>query len=144
MASHTVYDAVRSYFDENWTTTAARHENDGKAPLPTDENGGALPYVLMEMSGTLYAQMSIGASDQADNRWDEEGLLWFHVYVPAGTGSSLARQYAKQIADLFRGTTLLADSLEFLDAQLGMGEPGDEAGTYWRLSVSIEWRRMEA
>jgi hypothetical protein len=102
------------------------------------------PFVAVEMTGTLYGQESIGASHQADNRWDEEGVLWLHVNVPMGTGGLTARTYAKQLADLFRGLLLLNDSLEFKDAFIGRGQPGHEDGAYFRVSVFINWRRMDA
>jgi hypothetical protein len=96
------------------------------------------------MTGTFYGQESIGASRQEDNRWDEEGVLWLHTLVKINTGGSTVRAYAKQLADLFRGLRLLSDSLEFQDAFIGRGQTGHEDGMYYRVSVYINWRRMEA
>lgn len=143
MASNVVFDAIRSFLTEHWTTTPIAWENE-TPPATVDAQGAAIAWVLVEMTGTLYGQMSIGASLQADNRWDEEGQLWLHVFVPKGTGGSLVRQHAKALADLFRGTRLVNDSIEFRDASIGMGEPGDEQGKWFRVSCNIEWRRMEA
>lgn len=137
MASGEVYTAINQYLTSNWTTTRIRWENE-----PFELNGSA--FVDVEMTGTSYAQQSIGASDQSGNRWDEEGVLWVHVVVPVNTGGATVRTYAKSIADLFRGLLLMNDSLEFRDAFIGRGQPGHEDGNYFRVTVYIEWRRMEA
>lgn len=137
MASGAVYDAIKAYLKVNWTTTPIRFENETFVPDGT-------AFVAEEITGKLYAQESIGAITQAANRWDEEGTLWLHVLVPMGTGGSTARAYAKQLADLFRGLVLLSNSLEFREAFIGRGQPGHEDGAYYRVSVYINWRRMDA
>jgi len=139
MASNTVYDAIRAHLVAYWSATTIAWENE-----LFDRPEPPAPWVMVEMVGDLYAQMSIGAGVQSENRWDEEGVLMMHVFAPSGTGASTARGYAKSLADLFRGALLLADSLEFLDASIGMGQPGDDDGLWWRISVSVDWRRMEA
>ncbi len=146
MASDIVYDATKAHLAAQWgTTTPIEWENGGEPDdLPFVRPEPPAPYVMMEMTGTLYGQQSIGAGDQADNRWDEEGILWLHVMVPTGSGSSTARRYGKRLADIFRGTHLLDDSLSFGDARIGVGEAGDDDGNWYRISVDIEWRRMEA
>src|SRR4051812_10993540 len=125
MASLAVSDAIREHLTANWTACPIAFENERFTPPATDD-GSPLPYVVQELSGTVYAQESIGAYPQSANRWDEEGILWLHVFVAAGSGVSTVRAYARQLADLFRGATLLSDSLEFRDASIGMGERGDE------------------
>lgn len=144
MASDVVYDAIRGYLDPNkggtWTETPIAWENeDFTKPEPP------VRWVMVEISGTVYGQQSIGADEQRDNRWDEEGTLWLHVFEEVGKGSSAARRVAKALADKFRGARLLSDeSLEFGDAAIGSGERSDDDGNWWRVSVSIDWRRMEA
>lgn len=139
MASGTVYDAIRTLLTAQWTTTTIAWENEGYTkPEPP------AAWVMVEVTGTLYAPMSIGSGIHADDRWDEEGTVWIHVLVPTGTGTSLQRSYCKTIADIFRGTTLLDGDLEFLDASIGMGDQGDDEGNYWRVTVAVDWRRMEA
>jgi hypothetical protein len=150
MASDIVYTAIRNYLDgvgatpAAWSTTPIQYENEA-AVATADGSGNPVPWIMIEMTGTLYDQESIGANTQAQNRWDEEGQLYCHVFVPSGTGGLTARHLAKQFADLFRGTRLLVDqSLEFMNASIGMGEIGDDAGNWFRISVDIHWRRMEA
>lgn len=134
-----VFDAIRVTLETNWTVTPIAWPNeDFEKPNPPT------PWVDVEFTRNIYAQESIGAAEQSENRWDEDGQLWLHLLVPVGTGSSAAGGAAKALAKIFRGRHLLADSLDFLDASIGMGEPGDENGNYWRISTSIEWRRMDA
>jgi hypothetical protein len=142
MANETdpVTDAIEAYVKNAFDAYPICWENDNTFRQPEPP----APWVKFEIAGTLYAQETIGAGDQADNRWDEEGTIWWHVMVPAGTRGSRARGIAKTLANLFRGKTLLSGSLEFLEAQVGTGEPGNETGSYWRVSVSIDWRRMDA
>lgn len=137
MASGAVFDAIKIYLQGAWTTTPLRFENENY-----QINGAS--FVDIQMTGTLYGQQSIGAHTIAANRWDEEGVLWLHVLVPVGTGAHDARTYAKQLADLFRGLLLLNDSLEFGDAFIGKGQAGVEDGAYFRVSVYINWRRVDA
>lgn len=142
MASGAVFDAIRTFLDGTggngaWHTTPIRWENEPLDPLPP-------VFVDVEMTGTFYGQESMGASHQKDNRWDEEGTLWLHVLVPINSGGSTARTYCKSLADLFRGLTLLGDSLEFKDSFIGRGQPGFEDGNYFRITTYINWRRMEA
>lgn len=142
MASGAVFGAIRTFLDGTggngaWTTTPIRWENEPLDPLPTN-------FIDVEMTGTLYDQMSLGASTQAANRWDEEGVLWLHVLVPINSGGQAARTYCKSLADLFRGLTLLNNSLEFKEAFIGRGQAGFEDGSYYRISVYINWRRMDA
>lgn len=136
MASGPVFDSVKTFLTDNWQATRIRFEND---PFELDGNA----FVDVEMTGTAYGQQSIGASRQEDNRWDEEGALWLHVLVPVNTGGSQVRTYAKQIADLFKGVTLINGGLEFMDAFIGRGQPGFEDGMYYRVSVYQKYRWMD-
>lgn len=138
MASDVVYSAIKTYLTAQWTNCPIAWENES-----FDKPEPPAPWVLFEITGNMYDQQSIGDSPQAANRWDEEGMMWLHVMVPKGTGSVLARHYAKGLADVFRGARLI-DTMEFLSATIGEGAPGDEQGNYFRVSVSIDWRRWEA
>lgn len=129
-----------------WTVTPLLFEN-----KVVDQGGNALPretpepFVSVEFTGRSYGQVSIGASLQADNRWDEEGMLFLDVFWPVGTGSREARAAAKQLTDKFRGLTLLSGNLEFGDAAIGSGAKSEKYnGNYFVIPVDIEWRRVEA
>lgn len=144
MASNTVYRAIRDYMTANWNSATASLAWENEQFSTPTSTGKPTPWVAVEMTGTLYGQQSIGAYPQSQNRWDEEGTLWMHVFVRSNTGSETARTICRSLADLFRGTTLLSGKLEFLDAQIGMGEPGDDEGNYFRISVSVDWRYIDA
>lgn len=133
----TVYSAIKAHLEANWTTTPIRFPNEPLDPLPE-------AFVAVEITGTYYGQESIGASRQEDNRWDEEGILWLHALVKVNTGHDTIATYTKTLADIFKGQLLMGDSLEFRDAFIGRGQPGHEDGMYYRVSVYINWRRMEA
>ncbi len=139
MATDAVYDAVKAYLTAQWTVTPIRWENElFEKPEPPSH------WIAVALTGVLYGQQSIGASLQAANRWDETGSLWISVFAPIGVGASYARALAKQLADIFRGTTLLSGSLEFMDAVIGTNGPAPEEGNWFEILCSIEWRRMEA
>ncbi|NEV75468.1 hypothetical protein DYI24_00030 [Rhodopseudomonas sp. BR0C11] len=138
-----VYDAIKEHLDNNWDSTLASiyFENDYKNDEPDDAPD---VWVLVVLDTNLYAQQSIGGGDDAaDNRWDEDGTLWFHVFVPRGIGSRESRRIAKALANLFRGVKLLDGELEFLDADLGSRAARGTANVY-ATAVSIDWRRPEA
>lgn len=134
MASATVYDAVRGYLEAQFTAAPLVWENEGAGQLPA-------PFIIVELVGDVTAQTSIGSGDPGDNRWLESGSLYLYVMVDAGTGSREARALAQHLIDLFRGLSLLADSLRFQDMSVGLGQPGDENGLWWQLPMSIRWER---
>lgn len=149
-----VFDAIQAYLGTaafadrpaiagEWDFALAPlvYENEGDGPPA----GEVAPWVLVVLETQLYGQESIGGGqDAGDNRWDERGTLWFHVFTPRGTGSREARRIAKALANMFRGRRLLDDDLEFGEADMGAGDPGAENGNYYLLSVSLDWRRTEA
>ncbi|MCP1852797.1 MULTISPECIES: phage tail terminator-like protein [unclassified Bradyrhizobium] len=149
-----VYDAIRALLgyvdietgekvDGQWDFAVAPlvYENEGdSAP-----SGEISPWVLVMLVSTFYGQESIGGGEGAgDNRWDEEGTLWFHVFTPRNTGAGQARRIAKGLVRMFRGLTLLEDRLEFLAADLASGDPGAENANYYLMSASIAWGLTEA
>jgi hypothetical protein len=143
-----VFDAIQEYLGQaavpgQWDFTIAPlvYENEtDSAPA-----GEVAPWVLVILETTLYGQQTVGGGEApADNRWDEDGKLWFHVFTPRGTNSREARRIAKGLANMFRGTQLLDDQLYFGDADLSSGDPGKENANYYLLSVSLDWYRTEA
>lgn len=138
-----VFDAIKAHVDANWDSGLAPiyFENDLEGAPP----GDVAMWVEVVLDTNLYGQESIGGGDgPKDNRWDEDGTLWFHVMAPRGIGSRESRRFAKALANLFRGTRLLDDELVFGDADMGAGNPGDKNANYYLLSVSIGWLRTDA
>lgn len=134
MASDTVYAAVRAHLEGGWTATPLIFENEGSPP-----DSGA--WVFVEATGTLYGIASLGQQVQADNLYREHGFFFLWVMVESGTGTATARAYAKQLADLFRGTELSAGTLTFEDMSIGNGATTDRDGNWWSLGVTIDFKK---
>lgn len=134
MSTATVYSAIKTFLDANWTTTSLVYENTA-TPLPDTPAS----FVEVEITGNSYAQASIGSGTISGNLWRENGLLWLHVMVPSGTGSLTARTYAETLIKLLRGQEIVT-GLTFGEASVGLGDPSTENGNYWRLSISVEWQ----
>lgn len=145
-----VYDAVLDYLGDGtpehpgeWDHSLAPlfYENTIAGPPP-----GRAAFVKVALETRLYGQETIGADDGGENqnRWDESGTLWFHIFTPRGVDSREARRIAKALANAFRGKRMLDDGLEFGDADLGAGDPGAENAGHYLLSVSIDWSRSDA
>jgi hypothetical protein len=150
MAADAVYDAIKTYLSDSSVVSVLADPLTAAVPPIRFENedftkpSPPAPWISMALTGGYYAQQSIGASEQADNRWDESGHLWLAIFVPINSGASRARQIAKLLADLFRGQTLLSDSLEFLDTFIGGSGPAPDEGNWFELDLVIDWRRVEA
>lgn len=150
MAADAVYDVVKAYLQTPANVAVLADSTTGNVPPfrfenePFDKPNPPTPWIAVALTGVLYGQQSIGASRQADNRWDETGHLWIPVFVKTNTGSSRARHLAKLIADIFRGLVLINNTLEFMDAFIGEGSPAPQEGNWYELPVVIEWRRVEA
>lgn len=138
MASPAVYDAIRNHLVANYLATPLFFENEHSA-----SPGAGQAWVMVEFTSTTYAQQSIGARTQAENRWDEMGSFFAHIMVPTGSGVREAFSYAYTMADLFRGLTLLGDRLEFDDVVVGYGQTEDD-GNWYRVSVNVGWRMVNS
>ena len=131
-----VYDAIKAFLIANWTHTLFQWPDEDTADFGEDV------VVKVELFANFYGQQSIGEPLQQNNRWDEDGTLWMFFVAPRGTSFTNVRGAAKAIANLFRGTTLIGGNLEFGDAAVGPAP--DQEGTAYLLSVSVEWRYINA
>lgn len=153
MAGDAVYSAVQDFLTVEANIESLRNGDTGQLPTfrwdndddftkPDPLNG---EWIAVSMTGMLYGQESIGASRQADNRWDDGGKFWFSVFVASGSGAKRSLQIAYGLARIFRGLMLLSDSLEFGDAVISQGGPADpEDGNWHERPVGISWRQMDA
>jgi len=141
MASLAAYSAIKAYLSPLISVDTAWPNEAFERPIAVD--GSLDPFVIVELNSTSFGQQSIGANTQAENRWDEEGTFWAHLFVAAGTGLDVVLALADTIKDALRGTTLLSGDLEFGDVETLPGEPGDEDGAYYRISLMARWRRLE-
>jgi hypothetical protein len=133
MTTATAYSAIRAHLEANWTTTPLAWDNEEFAPTQD------AAFVMVQVTGDQWDQMSIGAGDRLDNRWEEEGELLLSVIVPTGTGTLLARQHAEALANIFRGLQL--GEIEFRDISIGLGVVAEDRGPWWLLPVRINWIR---
>ena len=134
MASDSVYSAIRTHLETAWTATPLVFENEGDAPDFT-------PWVYVEAAGGFYDAASIGAGTPQDNLYREEGVVFLWIFVPGGTGTTLARQYAKQMADVFRGLELSAGTLRFESMSIVLGESTERDGPWWRIGVTVDYQK---
>ena len=134
--SDPVYDAIKTFLTANWTQTRLQWPDQDTADFGDD------PVVIIDLHGNIYGQQSIGEPLQANNRWDEDGTLWMFIVAPRETSFTNVRGAGKALANLFRGLTLIGQSLEFGDAAVGPAP--DQEGTAYLLSVSVEWRYINA
>ena len=130
MATDTSFTPVETFLRANWLTTPLVFENE-RFPPPASKT----PFVHVEMACNLWDQKTIGSGDPAKERWDEEGTIWLHVMVPTGSGSTQARQWARQLLTLFKGRTL-ATNLTFRRASISDGQ---ERGGYWSITATVEF-----
>lgn len=88
------------------------------------------PWLSVQADGDVLEPIEIGPG-----AWEERGTLYVHVMVPAGTGSTTARQIAKDVANIYRGA---AGYTVYRRASIGAGVP-DENGLWFVTTVSIDW-----
>ena len=132
MSTAAAFTAIRAYLEANWTATPMAWENEGfTKPSPP------APFVLVQITGDIWDQASIGAGDRASNRWEEAGELLLDVIVPTGTGSLTARTHATDLANLFRGLQL--GDIEFRDISIGLGFAADDRGPWFLLPMRVAW-----
>lgn len=102
---------------------------------PFTQPSGQL-WMAVEATGDSLAPIELGGGV-----WQESGRAYFHIFTPAGWGSSDARQLAKDVSMLFRG--LGPSNVVYLGGSIGIGEAADVEGAWWRLSVVIDWRYQD-
>lgn len=136
MSSNEAFSVVETTLRSGWTVTPLVFENESYELPDAPEH-----FVYVEMFGDFFNQASIGAEPQSANLWREGGMVYLHVMTKDGIGSSLARQYAKQLVGLFRGQDI--DGVDFLNASIGSGDPARKFPNYFAMTATIEWERDE-
>ena len=104
--------------------------------LPDPTADPAPLWMAVTASGNLSTPIELGGGV-----WQEDGAIWVHCFTPTGTGELALRQLAKAVATTFRD--LPSGPVVYTGAEIGMGEPGDENGSWYRLSVRIEYRYQD-
>lgn len=126
MSSDAVFSAVRDLITAQWSTTEVVWPNEGGV------SDASLPWIYVDVSGNLLDPMELGGG-----AWIERGLVFCSVFVPVGTGTLEQRAIAKAMSDLFRNAR--DGPVVFRSHNLGQGEPGDDDGMYWRLTLTVEY-----
>jgi hypothetical protein len=136
-----VYDAIKARIEANWTTTDIGYFNEDP-PQSEDSSGAPIPWVLVEFSNTSDGRRGAGTPGQ--NIWLAEGSVQIHIFVPTGSGASLAYSYAVTLADIFRGasfyTVTPGEVVRTDGARIGGGDSGSDDGKWFRVTVVVEWR----
>lgn len=94
-------------------------------------------WAAVEMTGDDLGPIEAGGN----GTWQEEGRLYVHLFTPAGFGTDDARAVGKQIAGLFRG--LGPRAVNYERASIGAGQTDDTDGTYWLMSVTVDWHYQD-
>ncbi|EHM00532.1 hypothetical protein HMPREF9946_02572 [Acetobacteraceae bacterium AT-5844] len=98
----------------------------------------AQPFLEVEGIGNIAEPVEMGRNGQ----WNEDGTLHVQVYVPRGTGSTLAREIAERVVRLFRGAC--EGPVVYRRTSIGAGEKETEGtGMWWRLPVYIDWEYQD-
>jgi hypothetical protein len=141
MSSATVYQAIRAWFDANWSATTVQWDNETfDKPAPTLHPANPAAFLVVEIEGGSYRQASIGSGSPSAERWAERGAVLVYCLVQAGASSLVARQHAETLATSFRGLILSGD-IRFQAMNIGDGGPGDEDGNWWQILLRAEWLR---
>ncbi len=131
MARQAVVDTVESYLAANWSAVPVFGENvEGATPT----NGS--PFILVQYPFMTSQQISIGAP--GSNLWRDEGAFRIVIHVERGKGTKQGRQWADQLADLFRGKDLTVIQTSAPSAPVT--DDRNDAGSYWKLSFAVPYR----
>ena len=134
--------AVRAKLEAAWTECVVTYPNGG-AFRPDDPanrdsydptSAPEQPWAYLEVLGAGSDGTAIGSEGKRAAR--DDGLIFAHLFVPAGTGDDEARRLARALGDIFR-VTRFGGLVTGAPNPLGDGEQGDDDGLFWRRSVSI-------
>lgn len=138
MALAIIAPLIRALLDANWSDTPVIFDNEG-AEAPRGPAGEPVSFVLAKFSGTASIQSSIGAGTAAENYWQDQGVVWFHIHTPTGTGVTSAYALLDALMTMFRGlqltSTIALEDMEYDDG----ARADDFGGNYWRITLSIDW-----
>ena len=129
MSSAAVRTAIRDRLAANFDS----------APIVETINVNAVPdyqpWVALDFLAGTEDIASIG--DPGQNLYRESGTVQIHVFVPSGTGDTLAVTYADQIRAVFRGQSWDGVQVQGVDPpQTG---DGSEDGSWFRASIAFDY-----
>lgn len=130
MARQAVCDAVETYLTSNWSKATIYGEN---AEGSTPEDG--TPFVVVQYPFVTARQITVGVP--GDNLWRDDGAFRVVVHVERGSGTKQGRQWADEIAALFRGKDLVA--LRTWAPTAPVTDDRNASATYYVLSFSVPY-----
>lgn len=130
--------ATKDLLSAEWTTTAIGFEN-GEKPTAEDVNGELIPWVFCEIDDT---EREVKTIDLDGQRLHIQYFdVWVSIYVPAGTGDALVREYADSIAAILMNRRVYNSTPGYLVrtrvSEVHRGVKGSDDGKWWRRSVSV-------
>ena len=97
MASKGAADLIIARLAANWVTTPIYQWEDYREPMSSTLD----PFVVLEFPGGVGNQATI--APPGSREFVDTGTFLVHVFVPTGSDLDTARDYADQIAAIFRG-----------------------------------------
>lgn len=131
MARQAVCDAVETHLATNWDRATIYGENSEGA---TPEDG--TPFVVVQYPFVTSRQISVGVP--GSNLWRDEGAFRIVIHVERGAGTRQGREWADEIAALFRGKDL--DVLQTWAPTAPVTDDRNPAGAYYVLSISCPYQ----
>ena len=133
--------AIEDRLTANWTTTPIGFENDDR-PTVLDGSGNLKPWAYCEILSTESGIK--GAGKPGSHVVIDEGLVQVTVFVPAGSGRLLGRQYATAIGEIFRAkefyNAISGACVRTWTPEVGPGNPAtseNPSGNWWAVAVTI-------
>lgn len=130
MARQSVCDAVEAYLAAHWSEAEIFGEN-SEGSTPTDGS----PFVVVQYPYVTSRQISVGTP--GNNVWRDEGAFRIVIHVERGVGTKVGREWADQIAALFRGKDL--GVLRTWAPTAAVTDNRNPAETYYILSFSCPY-----
>ena len=134
--------AIKQRLSDNWTTTqiAFQNETPGEPWPPVDVNGSPVAWVYLEVIAATSGLRGVGLP--GSQTWLYEGNIFVHVFVPVGTGTVLANQYAVSIGEIFRAKSFYRDEsagaeVRTWSPRMDGGASAAANGNYFRVSCTI-------
>ena len=94
------------------------------------------PWLRVECTSNVIGPIEVGGGV-----WQEDGTAYIDVFVPAGSGTDLARTIAKNVSNAFRGVA--AQPVVYLGGSIGAGQIAEADGMWWCLTVSVDWKYQD-
>lgn len=149
--------AVRAALEAGWALTRKAYPNEvpdepwpPKAVVPGSAFPQLQPWVFLEVL-TMPGQSIRGVGLPGDQISQTDGMIYVHVFVPAGTGDGLPADYAEQIGELFRAKVLYRADGCYLRTWVPRVDEGGDAGAaseiagvntgnWYRCSMSVPFQ----